>query len=317
MATQLATLFLRRLGVPVVLRDLDQEIVVRALETIRDDLSAAAARGRLDPQDAVSLAALAKGTTSYEGFEDCDFAIEAIFEELDVKRQVFQELEGVVPPDCVLATNTSALSVTAMAEGLDHPERLLGMHFFNPVALMPLVELIKTPETDEVSLATAWSVADRLRKRPVLVNDAPGFVVNRLLTRMMVVLLDEIERGNTVEATDEAVLGLGLPMAPSVLLQMVGEQVAKHVRETLHDAYPDRFAITGDGPVRSVDEIREAVLAALADEVRHMLEEGVVESPKDVDTALILGAGFPFFMGGLTPRLHEAGHSLELGARQA
>ena len=317
MATQLATLFLRRLGVPVVLRDLEQEIVDRAVETIRDDLSAAATRGRLDPEHAVSLAALAKGTTSYEGFEDCDFAIEAIFEELDVKRQAFRELEEVVPAACVLATNTSALSVTAMAEGLDHPERLLGMHFFNPVALMPLVELIRTPETDDASLATAWSIADRLRKRPVLVNDAPGFVVNRLLARMMVVLLDEIERGNTVETTDEAVLGLGLPMAPSVLLQMVGEQVANHVRETLHDAYPDRFAITGDGPVRRVDEIREAVLAALADEVRHMLEEGVVESPKDIDTALILGAGFPFFMGGLTPRLHEAGHSLELGARQA
>ena len=94
MATQLATLFLRRLGVPVVLRDLEQEIVDRALETIRDDLSAAAARGRLDPQHAVSLAALAKGTTSYEGFEDCDFAIEAIFEELDVKRQVFQRARG-------------------------------------------------------------------------------------------------------------------------------------------------------------------------------------------------------------------------------
>jgi 3-hydroxyacyl-CoA dehydrogenase/enoyl-CoA hydratase/carnithine racemase len=314
MATQLATLFLRRLGVPVVLRDLEQEIVDRALETIRDDLSAAAVRGRLDPEHAVSLAALATGTTSYEGFEECDFAIEAIFEELDVKRQAFRELEEVIPAECVLATNTSALSVTAMAEGLEHPERLLGMHFFNPVALMPLVELIRTPETDDASLATAWSIADRLRKRPVLVNDAPGFVVNRLLARMMVVLLDEIERGNTVEATDEAVLGLGLPMAPSVLLQMVGEQVANHVRETLHDAYPDRFAITGDGPVRSVDEIREAVLAALADEVRHMLEEGVVESPKDIDTALILGAGFPFFMGGLTPRLDQAGYSYEMSS---
>jgi 3-hydroxyacyl-CoA dehydrogenase/enoyl-CoA hydratase/carnithine racemase len=317
MATQLATLFLRRLGVPVVLRDLEQEIVDRALETIRDDLSAGAARGRLDPQDAVSLAALAKGTTSYEGFEDCDFAIEAIFEELDVKRHAFRELEEVVPAECVLATNTSALSVTAMAERLEHPERLLGMHFFNPVALMPLVELIRTPETDDASLATAWSIADRLRKRPVLVNDAPGFVVNRLLARMMVVLLDEIERGNTVEATDKAVLQLGLPMAPSVLLQMVGEQVANHVRETLREAYPDRFAITGEGPTRSVEEIREAVLEALADETRHMLEEGVVSSPKDVDTALILGAGFPLFMGGLTKRLDRAGYPYEPASARA
>ena len=129
-----------------------------------------------------------------------------------------------------------------MGEGLEHPERLVGMHFFNPVALMPLVELIRTPETDDASLATAWAVADRLRKRPVLVNDAPGFVVNRLLTRMMVVVLESVERGNSVEEADEAVLMLGLPMAPSVLLQMVGEQVATHVRETLQAAYP--------GPVR-------------------------------------------------------------------
>jgi 3-hydroxyacyl-CoA dehydrogenase/enoyl-CoA hydratase/3-hydroxybutyryl-CoA epimerase len=188
------------------------------------------------------------------------------------------------------------------------------MHFFNPVALMPLVELVRTPETNDAALATAWAFADRLRKRPVLVHDAPGFVVNRLLARMMIVVQESVERGSSVEEADEAVLSLGLPMAPSVLLQMVGEQVATHVRETLHAAYPDRFATT-PGPQRSVDEIREAVLAALADEVGHILEEGVVESPKDVDAALILGAGFPFFMGGLTPYLREHGHTFELSTR--
>jgi 3-hydroxyacyl-CoA dehydrogenase/enoyl-CoA hydratase/carnithine racemase len=315
MASQLATLFLRRARVPVVLRDLEQEIVDRALETIRDDLAGAAARGRLDHEQAVSLAALATGTTSYDGFEDCDLVLEAVFEDLDVKRQVFGELEGAVSSECVLATNTSALSVTAMGENLEHPERLVGMHFFNPVALMPLVELIRTPETDDETLATAWAVADRLRKRPVLVHDAPGFVVNRLLTRMMVVVLESVERGSSVEEADAAVLSLGLPMAPSVLLQMVGEQVATHVRETLQAAYPDRFAITADGPKRSVDETRDAVLAALADEVAHILDEGVVESPKDIDTALLLGAGFPFFMGGLTPYLREAGYSFEMTPR--
>jgi 3-hydroxyacyl-CoA dehydrogenase/enoyl-CoA hydratase/carnithine racemase len=326
MATQLATLFLRRLGVPVVLRDLEQEIVDRALETIRDDIAAAAARGRLDQETAVSLAALAKGTTSFDGFEDCDFVIEAIFEQLDVKRQVFGELEQVVSAECILATNTSALSVTAMAEGLEHPERLVGMHFFNPVAAMPLVELVRTPETNDLSLATTWAVADKLSKRPVLVNDAPGFVVNRLLTRMMGVVLDAIEHGNTPDEADEAVLSLGLPMAPSVLLQMVGPAVSNHVLETLNAAYPDRFPLSqtlanyaagsteiaqGESRPQSVEEIRDAALAALADEVAHMLEEGVVASPKDVDTALILGAGFPFFMGGLTPYLREAGYSYE------
>jgi 3-hydroxyacyl-CoA dehydrogenase/enoyl-CoA hydratase/carnithine racemase len=327
MATQLATLFLRRLGAPIVIRDLEQKIVDRALETIRDELAGAAARGRLDPQEAVSLAALAKGTTSYDGFEDCDFVLEAVFEELGVKQQLFGELEAVVPAECVLATNTSALSVTAMADELRHPARLVGMHFFNPVAAMPLVELVRTPATDDVSLATTWAVADRLRKRPVLVNDGPGFVVNRLLTRMMGVVLDAIEHGNTSDEADEAVLSLGLPMAPSVLLQMVGPAVSNHVLETLHAAYPERFPLSqtlanyaagsteiakGEPRPRSVEEIRDAALEALADEVAHVLEEGIVASRKDVDTALILGAGFPFFMGGLTPYLREAGYSFEL-----
>ena len=331
MATQLATLFLRRLGVPVVLRDLDQEIVDRALETIRDELAGAAARGRLDPQKAVSLAALAKGTTSYEGFEDCDFVLEAIFEDLAVKQQVFGELEAIVPPECILATNTSSLSVTAMAEGLQHPERLVGMHFFNPVAAMPLVELIRTPETDDLSLATTWAVADHLRKRPVLVNDGPGFVVNRLLTRMMGVVLDAIEHGSSSDDGDEAILSLGMPMAPSVLLQMVGPAVSNHVLETLHAAYPDRFPLSqtlanyavgkmevahGEPRPQSVEEIREAALAALADEVNHLLEEGVVASAKDVDTALILGAGFPFFMGGLTKYLDQTGVSERVVGRK-
>jgi 3-hydroxyacyl-CoA dehydrogenase len=192
---------------------------------------------------------------------------------------------------------------------------------------MPLVELVRTPETDDVSLATTWAVADKLRKRPVLVNDGPGFVVNRLLTRMMGVVLAAIEHGSTPDEADEAVLSLGLPMAPSVLLQMVGPAVSNHVLETLHAAYPDRFplsqtlanyaagsmevAVQEHAP-RSLEEIRDEALDALADEVRHMLNEGVVASPQDVDTALILGAGFPFFMGGLTPYLRNAGYSLEL-----
>jgi 3-hydroxyacyl-CoA dehydrogenase/enoyl-CoA hydratase/carnithine racemase len=308
MATQLATLFLKRLGVPLVIRDLEQEIVDRAVESIRSEL-----------EDAWCPV---EGTTSLEAFADCDLVLEAVFEDMDVKKQVFAELRAVVGPDCILATNTSSLSVEEM--GAD-----VGLHFFNPVAILPLVELVRTPERDDVALATAWAVAEKLRKRPVLVADAPGFVVNRVLTRMTSVLMDALEHGNQVEETDEAVLRLGMPMAPSVLLQMVGPRVANHVLETMHAAFPDRFPLSpalkayaeGGEPVaveespRPVDEITEAVLDAIADEVRHMLEEGVVAEAADIDTALLLGAGWPFWLGGITKYLDQTGVSERVAGR--
>jgi 3-hydroxyacyl-CoA dehydrogenase/enoyl-CoA hydratase/carnithine racemase len=324
MATQLATLFLRRFEVPIVLRDVDEDVVERSLESIRGELSEQVAKGRYDEGKARFLGSLATGSTGYDAFADCDLVLEAVFEDMGVKKQVLAEVEELVSPECLLATNTSALSVTEMGADLEHPERLVGMHFFNPVAVMPLVELIRTPETDEETLATAWNVTQRLRKRGVLVRDAPGFVVNRVLTRMTSTLMEALERGNTVDETDEAVLRLGLPMAPSVLLQMVGPRVAYHVLETMHEAYPDRFppsptlrnyaegsdeiVLTDEQP-RAVEEITASVLEALADEIRCLLEEGVVAAAADVDTCLLLGAGFPFFLGGITKHLDQAGVS--------
>jgi 3-hydroxyacyl-CoA dehydrogenase len=307
MARQLAALFLRRLEVPVVLRDLKQEIVDEALEYVR---------GEQKGPRAEFLGSIATGSTSYDGFEDCDLVLEAVVEELGVKQQVLGELRRIAP-DAVLATNTSSLSVSEM--GAD-----VGMHFFNPVSVMPLVELVRAQETDDVALATAWDVTQKLRKRGVVVRDAPGFVVNRVLTRMTVALMEALEHGNTVEETDEAVLRLGLPMAPSVLLQMVGPRVAYYTLETMHEAYPERFplsptlrayaegkdeiVIVEDAP-RSVEEITEYVLESLADEIWHLLEEGVVAEAADVDTCLLLGAGFPFFLGGITKHLDASGVS--------
>jgi 3-hydroxyacyl-CoA dehydrogenase len=190
--------------------------------------------------------------------------------------------------------------------------------------VLPLVELVRTPETDDETLATAWVVAKKLRKTGVLVQDAPAFVVNRLLGRQGSVVTEALDHGNTVDETDEAVLRLGLPMAPSVLLQLVGPKVANHVRHTLHEAWPDRYALSatleslaegGTEPVvvehapKSVDEIHQAVLEAFADEARHILEEGVVAEAADIDTCLILGAGFPFWLGGITKHLDQTGVS--------
>jgi 3-hydroxyacyl-CoA dehydrogenase/enoyl-CoA hydratase/carnithine racemase len=306
MATQLATLFLRRLEVPVVLRDIEQSRVDEALATVREEV------GARKP----FLTTLVSGGTGWEQFADCDLVLEAVYEELEVKRDVFAAVRAVAP-GAILATNTSSLSVEAM--GAD-----VGLHFFNPVAVLPLVEVVRTSRTTDEQLATAWDVVKRLRKRGVLVNDSPAFVVNRVLTRMTTVLMNALERGNSVEETDLAVLSLGLPMAPSVLLQMVGPRVANHVLETLHAAYPDRFPLsptlagfaagTDEVVVRgdarqSTLEIRQAVLEAVADEVRHLLDEGVVANASDVDACLILGAGYPFHLGGITKHLDQTGIS--------
>jgi 3-hydroxyacyl-CoA dehydrogenase/enoyl-CoA hydratase/carnithine racemase len=303
MATQIATLFVKRLEVPVVMRDIDESRIDEALQTIRGEV------GERKP----FLATLVDGGTGWDQFVGCDLVLEAVFEQIDVKREVFAAVREIAP-NAILMTNTSSLSVEEM--GAD-----VGLHFFNPVALMPLVEIVRTPQTSDEVLATAWDVVKKLRKRGVIVGDSPGFVVNRVLTRVSRVLMDALENGNTAEETDEAMLELGMPMAPSVLLQMVGPRVALHVLETMHAAYPDRFPLSpalehitdGEDPTatgdnrRTPEEIRRAVLEAAADEIQHMLDEGVVGDPADVDACLILGAGYPFFLGGITKHLEQTG----------
>ena len=280
-------------------------------------------RGRLGEGKARFLGSIVTGGADWDVFAGCDLVLEAVFEEMSVKKEVFAELERVVLPECILATNTSSLSVTEMGADLEHPERLVGMHFFNPVAVLPLVELVRTPATDDVSLATVWAVTKKLRKTGVLVQDATAFVVNRLLGRQGSVITQALDHGNTVDETDEAVLRMGLPMAPSVLLQLVGPKVANHVRHQLHDAWPDRYPLSatleslaeGGEPVvvehapRTVDELHTAVLESLADEARHILEDGVVAEAADIDTCLLLGAGFPFWLGGITKHLDQTGVS--------
>jgi 3-hydroxyacyl-CoA dehydrogenase/enoyl-CoA hydratase/carnithine racemase len=330
MARQLALLALRRLEVPVVMRDLTQEQVDDAVLWIGNELGELVSRGRLAERKAGFLRTIVSGGTDWDVFVGCDLVLEAVFEDMAVKKDVFAELERVVGRECLLATNTSSLSVTEMGSDVANPERVVGMHFFNPVAVLPLVELVRTQQTDDVTLATAWHVTGRLRKRGVLVSDAPAFVVNRLLSRTTTVLMDALEHGNTVEETDEAVLRLGVPMAPSVLLQMVGPRVANRVLHTLHDAFPDRFplsetldnyasgreeiAVKEHAP-RSVDEIHETVLEAMADEARHLLEEGVVAAAADIDTCLLLGAGYPFWLGGITKHLDQTGVSQRVVGR--
>ena len=330
MATQLATLFLRKLEVPVVLTDVDAGRAESAAESIRGELAGLVAKGRLSEGKARFLGSIVTAGTGPDAYAGCDLVLEAVFEELAVKQEVFGGLEHVVAPECLLVTNTSSLSVAAMADGLAHPERVVGLHFFNPVAVLPLVEVVRTPVTGDASLATAWDVTRKLGKRGVLVRDAPAFVVNRMLTRQSTVLMQALESGSTFEETDEAALRLGLPMPPSALLAMVGPRVANHVLRTLHEAFPDRFPLSptlqaladGEFPALearddrpTVGEIHERILVALADEARRILDEGVVASAAELDACLILGAGFPFFRGGITKHLDQTGLSQRVSGR--
>ncbi|HEX6500830.1 MAG TPA: 3-hydroxyacyl-CoA dehydrogenase NAD-binding domain-containing protein [Micromonosporaceae bacterium] len=337
MASQLALLFARRLEVPVVLTDLDQARVDKGLGYVRGEIDKLVAKKRLDPGKAAKLTGLVSGSVDKSAFADADFVIEAVFEDLGVKKQVWAELEKIVREDCVLATNTSSLSVTEMAADLEHPERVVGFHFFNPVAVLPLLEIVRGERTDDATLATAFAVGKQLKKSCVLVKDAPAFVVNRLLTRFLGEIFAAVDAGTPPEVADSALDPLGLPMRPLALLQLVGPAVAYHVGETMHHAFPDRFGVsdnlkriaesgqpvmvddqvnpeianlleTGDTAL-TADQVREKALAALATEIRLMLDEGVVAEPQDVDLCLILGAGWPFHLGGITPYLDRTGVS--------
>ena len=341
MASQLALLFAKRLEVPVVMTDLDDDRVNKGLAYVYNDIDAQVAKGRLSADKGNRLKALVTGSTNHAGFADADFVIEAVFENLPVKKEVFAALEKVVSPQCILATNTSSLSVTRMAEGLQYPERVVGFHFFNPVAVMPLLEIARAEQTNDATLATAFAVGKALKKSCVLVKDAPAFVVNRLLTRFLGEVTRAVDEGTPFEVADQALEPLGLPMSPFNLLALVGPAVAFHVSQTMHEAFPDRFTVSpnmrrlveagksaiyvwdengkptvdpevlamyevGDHP-RTADEVLQMATEALADEVQRMLDEGVVAEVQDIDLCMLLGAGWPFALGGLTPYLDRSG----------
>ncbi len=342
MAGQLALLFAQRLEVPVLLTDLDQARVDKGVAYVHGEIDGLLAKRRIGPDQANRLKAAVTGSTDTAGFADADFVIEAVFEELKVKQQVFAEVEGVVSEHCVLATNTSSLSVTDIASGLRHPERVVGFHFFNPVAVLPLVEVVRGVRTDDPTLATAFAVGKRLKKSCVLVKDAPAFVFNRLVTRALGEVVAAIDEGTPFEVADAAVEALGLPMSPLVLLQLVGPAVALHTAHTLHEAFPGRFGASagfqalvaagktgvylwedgkpvvdpevaaswprGDRP-QSAAEVLDRARVALAEEIRLMLDDGVVAQPQDIDLCLLLGGGWGFWNGGITPYLDRTGVS--------
>ena len=249
----------------------------------------------------------------------------------------------------MIATNTSSLSVTEMGSKLAHPERVVGLHFFNPIAVLPLVEVIRPQQVADEALSTAFDVAKKLKKSAVLCEDAPGFIFNRLLMRFFGGAIEALRSGNSFQEIDDAIRRLGLPMGPFVLLGLVGPQVALHTAETLEEAFGERFAVDpafremvssgrpgiydwdaggevypdvaaavevaeGAEPL-SAEGIRALAVEAVADEARRMLDDGVVADARDIDTAMLLGGGWPFFNGGICLYLDQTGVSERLFGR--
>lgn len=342
MASQLALLFVRRLQVPVVMTDIDQQRVDAGVGHVHAEIDKLLAKGRLNADKANRFKALITGSTSKDGFADAQFVVEAVFEEMSVKKQVWAEVEAVVGEECVLATNTSSLSITEMAAGLQHPERVVGFHFFNPVAIMPLLEIISGEKTDDATLATAFAVGKKLKKTTILVQDSPSFIVNRLLGRFMSDMARIVDEGTPIEVADAGFAGIA-PMPPFQLMGLVGPAIALHNNETLAAAFPERYSVSDtfrrivemkkpafyveadgeqvvDPEIRALyeesslrgtpltpEQVRERVLSGLAEEARLMLDEGVVQAPMDLDLGMITGAGFQFWNGGLTPLLDRTG----------
>ena len=343
MASQLALLLLRNLKCPIVMTDIDQERADKGVAWVKNELAKLVEKKRMSAESAARLSLLISGSSDQNTFAGCDFIIEAIFEELSLKQELFKKLETIVSPECVLATNTSSLSVERMSEGLKNPERVVGFHFFNPVAVMPLLEVARTSKTDDATTATAISVGKELKKTMIICKDAPGFVVNRLLTRFMGEITDAVDEGTSPEVADNAMRSIGFPMSPFQLLDLVGPGVALHVSETLHANLGDRYRISptmaamvkegvrnfyvknedgsyganpaalalihkGDAP-STAEQVRSRALTALAVEARMMLDEGVVSTAAEIDLCMLMGAGWPMHLGGILPYLDREGIS--------
>ena len=343
MASQLALLLLRNLKCPVVMTDIDQERADKGVAWVKNELAKLVEKKRMSEESARRLSLLVSGSADQNSFAGCDFIIEAIFEELSLKQELFKKLEKIISPECVLATNTSSLSVEKMTEGLANPERVIGFHFFNPVAVMPLLEIARTSTTDDATTATAVAVGKELKKTMIICKDAPGFVVNRLLTRFMGEVTDAVDEGTSPAVADSAMRSIGFPMSPFELLDLVGPGVALHVSETLHANLGERYRISptmqamvaakvrnfyikgSDGKLTpnpealalikqgttasTAEQVRERALKALAVEARMMLDEGVVSTPAEIDLCMLMGSGWPMHLGGILPYLDREGIS--------
>jgi len=225
-------------GFEVVGREVESEHGERARERIDHYLARGVEKERLTQDEKDAALGRLTLTTELADLADCQLVIEAAFEDLAVKRELFEELDRLLPPPAILATNTSALSVTEIAQTVTAPERVVGMHFFNPAPVLPLVEVVRTAHTSDEAFDTAFAFAQRLGKEPVACNDTPGFIVNRILIPLLndcVRVLDEARV--SPDDVDRAMrFGAGWPIGPCALIDLIGVDIHVHASEALHAA---------------------------------------------------------------------------------
>lgn len=243
-------------GLQVVLRDIKDSFVARGLSIISRNLARDVKKGRRSQEEAEAILGRVTGTTSLADFDKCDFVIEAVIEKMDLKKEVYRELDGICGPGTIFASNTSGLSITEMAAATSRPARFIGMHFFNPVPVMKLVELIKGAETGEETVTQARELVGKLGKEAIMVNESPLFAVNRILVPMLNEAMFTLMEGvATAEDIDKGmVLGANHPIGPLALSDLIGLDVMLLVTETLYQE-------TGDSKYRPCPLLKKLVRA--------------------------------------------------------
>jgi len=343
-------------GLPVVMKDINQAALDLGIKEANKLLGKRVSRGRLSEEKAATILASITPTLDDTAISQSDMVVEAVVELEAVKKQVLPAVEALVIDNAFIASNTSTISINSLAKSLQRPENFCGMHFFNPVHAMPLVEIIRGENTSDECIAAVSAYALALGKKPIVVNDCPGFLVNRVLFALLFGLEIMLAEGADFQQIDKVMEAWGLPMGPAYLMDVVGIDTIKHCYPVLTNGLPERF-VKGENwptdlifnadrlgqknglgyykyelndkgkPAKLVDpnviamfetqfgaakmfdkqEITDRLMLAMAMEMVHCLEEGIVASPAEADMSLIYGVGFPVFHGGICRWMDETG----------
>lgn len=326
-------------GIPVRMKDLNYQALGRGLKQAKEVYDYAVKKKKIKPSQAAMGMGLVSPTTTYQGFSGADLIIEAVMEDMNIKKSVFKELDSIAKPEAVLASNTSCLSVSQMSEAVKDKSRVLGIHFFNPVHRMPLIEIIRTPHTSGAAISTAVEFTRRVGKIPIVVSDTCGFLINRVLLAYLNEAARMLEQGLSIEKIDSVMLGFGMPVGPFTLMDEIGLDVGYKVAVILENNFGEKMKVTGimkkiyekkwfgkksgkgfyvhKGKNRIVnkevycllssaqktsvseEEILERMVYRMINEAALCLEEKVCLEPSDVDIGMIMGTGFPAFRAGL------------------